>query len=63
MDGQGEVYLTPQQVADRFQVSYDVLKRWRRDGSGPPWLTLGRLVRYRLSDVDTWAAEQAQRAS
>ena len=61
MDGQNEVvYLTPQQVADRFQVSTDTLKRMRRDGVGPVPLKFGRLVRYRVADVDAWAAEQAQ---
>jgi predicted DNA-binding transcriptional regulator AlpA len=28
----------------------------RLTGEGPPFIRLGRLVRYRLSDVETWLA-------
>jgi excisionase family DNA binding protein len=27
---------------------------WRTRGGGPPWHYVGRLVRYRKSDVDRW---------
>jgi hypothetical protein len=37
-------------------------ERWRLEGKGPDWVRLngesGRLVRYRLSDVERWLRNQ-----
>ena len=30
-------------------VSIALLRKWRRTGGGPPYLRIGKLVRYRLS--------------
>ncbi len=30
------------------------LEKWRRIGSGPKWIKLGRLVKYRKSDLDAY---------
>ena len=30
------------------------LQTWRSRGDGPPFLKVGRLVRYRRSDLDAW---------
>jgi len=32
-------------------VSVALLRKWRRVGGGPPYLRIGRLVRYRLPDL------------
>jgi hypothetical protein len=30
------------------------LQSWRYSGRGPRWIKLGRLIRYRIADVDTF---------
>ena len=35
-------------------VAYQTLHLWRVKGRGPAYLRLGRLVRYRHTDLDAW---------
>lgn len=51
-----DTYLTEHQLAERLQCSPETLRLHRRRGVGCPWLKIGRLVRYRASDVDAWIA-------
>lgn len=51
--------LTDVEVATRLGVSRFTLRAWRRRGTGPRFLKLGRAVRYRPEDVD--AFERAAR--
>jgi hypothetical protein len=39
-------------------VSPRTMQRWRLEGVGPEFLKLGRLVRYRKSDLDRWCDAQ-----
>lgn len=39
-------------------VSKSTLEKARVYGGGPVYLKLGRLVRYRISDLDAWMAER-----
>ena len=50
--------LTTADVAEITKVPVTTLKDWRHDRLGPRSFKLGRLVRYRRSDVDQWLAEQ-----
>ena len=43
---------------ERAPVSERTLQRWRLEGVGPKFLKLGRLVRYRKSDLDRWVDGQ-----
>ena len=43
--------LTPAEVQARLRVSRQTLYRWRNDGTLPA-VKVGRLVRYKLEDVD-----------
>lgn len=50
--------LTPQQVADRLKVEPKTLEVWRSTGRySIPFRKVGRLVRYRESDIDRIAME------
>lgn len=40
-------------------VSSRTLQRWRLEGVGPTYVKLGRLVRYRQADLDTFLEERA----
>ena len=45
-------------AAARIGLSRSTLEKLRVYGGGPPYLKLGRLVRYRAHDLDTWLAER-----
>jgi predicted DNA-binding transcriptional regulator AlpA len=37
------------------------LQEWRRVGSGPPYVRISsRCVRYRVADLESWAAERVR---
>lgn len=52
------VYLTPDQVAERYQVSEATLKEWRYKGTGPEYVRLGRHVRYPAKALEQWERDQ-----
>ena len=45
------------EVAAYLKVSESTLSRWRSARTGPPFLRLGGIARYRLDAVDRWLAE------
>jgi hypothetical protein len=50
-------------LAERWALSIRTLQRWRWQGKGPPYLKLGQLVVYRLSDVVAWEEANLRRNS
>jgi len=57
-----QVLLTPQQLADRFQLPIQTLYNWRHRGVGPKGIRVGKHTRYRPSDVEAWLDAQASEA-
>ena len=53
--------ITETELARRTEVSTAVLRKWRREGKGPRFLKLGRLIRYFVQNVDAWLQAQADR--
>lgn len=53
--------LTTAQLAQQLSVSVETVRWWRKRGSGPRAIKLGRHVRYRDSDVQVWLAERTER--
>ena len=51
-------FLTQAEVACLLGVPERTLEGWRLTKSGPPWLKLGRHVKYDGDDVLAWAREQ-----
>lgn len=41
-------------LAARLGVSRSTLQNWRYSGRGPRFIKLGRMVRYRVADVDAY---------
>lgn len=41
-------------LATRLGVSRSTLQTWRYSGRGPRFIKLGRMVRYRVADVDAY---------
>lgn len=51
--------MTPVELSDRWRIPVGTLTQWRHRKVGPPYLHLGRHVRYRQSDVEAWLETQA----
>jgi excisionase family DNA binding protein len=52
--GDDEGLLTEQDAAALLQVQLSTLRRWHREGTGPPCLEIGRQVRYRRAAIERW---------
>jgi predicted DNA-binding transcriptional regulator AlpA len=53
-----EQHLSIAQLAAREGVPLRTIYAWNVAGTGPRRMRLGRVVRYRLSDVEEWEAAQ-----
>jgi excisionase family DNA binding protein len=51
--------MTTKEVAEYLGVSEALLNGYRAGGIGPVYLKFGRLVRYRVEDLEKWMSEQA----
>jgi predicted DNA-binding transcriptional regulator AlpA len=56
-------FLTENQLAARHQCSVRTLRNLRNLGGGIAFVKLGRLVRYRLSDVEAWEQAHLRRST
>lgn len=54
-----EVLWDSQRTADWLGLKAPTLSSWRVRGFGPPFLKIGRLVKYVQTDVEEWAAKQS----
>lgn len=50
-------------LAAKLDVSRKTLQCWRYAGQGPRFIKIGRLVRYRLGDVDAYLRLQTRGGS
>lgn len=50
---------TPEEVAAYLQVSIETVYGWRKKRIGPRASRVGKHLRYRWDDLDTWLDEQA----
>ncbi len=52
------------QTAERLNLkSPRALQNWRCKGYGPPFLKIGRLVRYRPEDIEDWLTQQTRQST
>ncbi len=55
---------TPNELLDEKRLCAELgispvtATKWRRRADGPPFVKIGRLVRYRRADVDAWIASR-----
>jgi len=54
MESQNDPLLETGTLAEQLDVRPVTLEKWRQNGTGPRYIKIGRLVRYRQSDVDQW---------
>ena len=50
----GHSLLTPGQTAEQLDIPVSTLSRWRSERRELPYVTVGRLIRYRQVDIDRW---------
>ncbi len=48
---QDTAYLTPQQLAKRWQFSHKTLEKWRYQGIGPRYTKVGKRLLYAMPDI------------
>ena len=53
-DNAGRSLLTPGQAAEQLKIPVSTLSRWRSERRELPYVTVGRLIRYRQIDIDRW---------
>ena len=49
--------VTERETSKLMAVSVAALRRWRREHRGPPFLKIGRMVRYRRQDIEEFLAD------
>jgi predicted DNA-binding transcriptional regulator AlpA len=59
-DTSNERLLSMQDIADRYGVPVATVRGWRTKNYGPKGLSIGKYVRYRLTECIAW--EEAQLA-
>ncbi len=47
------------EVAQLLQCTKSALRRWRREGRGPRFVRLGRLIRYSPSDLEEFIEQNS----
>ena len=52
--------LSTPQAANLCRTSTHTLEAWRRRHEGPPFIKVGRLVRYSVDDLTQWLQSQRQ---
>jgi len=58
-----QTFLTTPKAAQFLNLSPRTLEKMRVTGNGPTYVLMGRLVRYRLSDLVAWAEAGARRST
>lgn len=53
--------LRPAEVAEFLAVTDKSLAHWRSRNTGPPWIRVGRQIRYPADGLHTWLAENAEK--
>ncbi len=52
------VIITEEEAASLLRVKLFTMRKWRREGGGPPYIRCGgRLIRYIKNDVMGWLAD------
>lgn len=51
-------YLTPDDIAEMFDVPKETVYQWRRKRSGPPGFRIGKHIRYDPADVRTYVTQR-----
>lgn len=61
--GESKEFWTAEEMAAQLGVTVKTLAAMRARGDGPPWLYLGRRVRYSVAAVRRWAVTTSARST
>lgn len=53
-----KILLTPSALALRWSITVSTLSQWRWNGDGPPYLKMGKQVRYDLKEIEKFEAKK-----
>jgi len=51
-------YLTPDDIAEMFEVPKETVYQWRKKNTGPPSFRIGKYVRYDPADVRAYVTQR-----
>ncbi|WP_284434222.1 helix-turn-helix domain-containing protein [Streptomyces sp. TUS-ST3] len=51
-------YLTPDDIADMFEVPIETVYQWRKKRTGPPGFRIGKHLRYDPADVRAYVTQR-----
>jgi hypothetical protein len=54
LTGLTKEYVNTEELAAHLDVAEQTLCHWRCRREGPPFIKVGRRIRYRVSDVEDW---------
>ncbi|MEU8485747.1 helix-turn-helix domain-containing protein [Streptomyces sp. NPDC048641] len=57
-DGLPDRYLTPDDIAEIFDVPLETVYQWRKKRTGPPGFRVGKHLRYDPTAVRSWVADR-----
>jgi predicted DNA-binding transcriptional regulator AlpA len=52
--------LDTKEAAGYLGLAAITLQIWRSQGRGPRYVRMGRAIRYRMADLDTWVDQQTR---
>lgn len=47
-------YLTPRELSARWRLSHKTLEKWRHTKRGPPYIRVGKSIRYNLEIIESF---------
>jgi hypothetical protein len=56
-DNLAETLCSGEKAAERLGISQRTLEKYRVTGGGPPFIKIGKSIRYRIGDLDSWIAK------
>lgn len=56
-------FLTTNELAARWKLSYKILCEWRCSGHGPLFFKIGGRIRYRVEDVEIFEASKLRQST
>jgi excisionase family DNA binding protein len=51
---------TTDELAKKLKIKPKTLSEWLSAGKGPPFIRLGKVIRYRESDIKAWLDSQSE---
>jgi len=55
--------MTVQQASDYLGLAVSTLNKWRCLGGGPVFIKMGRAVRYRVEDLETYLSSSSSQST